>query len=124
MWVVISRHVTNKAELLSTDDSHFIAVHVYDKRKGKRVYYPVDPLVKGKYSNNPHGLVSFEAPPGKNSYTLVPSLFEKKQGIDFTLTVYTHAKARMRQLPRTKVFIKTVRSEWTKETAGTFAWCL
>ena len=43
VWLVLTRHVVRKEQILGSDDhseADFMTLHVYDRRDGKRVYYP------------------------------------------------------------------------------------
>lgn len=50
-----ARHVTTLERDESSGD--FLTMHVYSGTKGKRVYYPDNPMFRGIYTNNPHTLI-------------------------------------------------------------------
>ena len=88
VWLLLTRHVTRKQQLLSEDRGDFMTLSVYDKARGRRVYLPDQPMVRGVYTNNPHCLIPFQAARGAWDCTLVVSLFEKTRAVNYSLCVY------------------------------------
>ncbi|GBG33883.1 Calpain-7 [Hondaea fermentalgiana] len=121
IWILLSRHVVNYAQLLSKDPGDFMTLNVYDRRDGSRVYYPENPLVRGVYSNNPHNLISLQVKPGAHAYTLVVSLYEKLRSMNYSLTVFASIHCRnpvLRPLPLTMRHAQEIQGEWKSHSAG------
>jgi len=121
VWVLLSRHVTDWRQLLDDDKGNCMALNIYDRRNGKRVYYPEDPMLRGAYSNNPHCLMSFQPKPGHLAYTLVVSLLEKMRAMNYTLTVYASShcvRPVLEALPDTLEFSEEICHKWDARTAG------
>jgi len=123
VWLLLSRHVTRKEQLLSQDKGDFLTISVYDRKNGGRVYYPEKSMIRGVYGNNPHCLVTFQVPPGKHKYTLVVSLFEKTRAVNYTLTAFctqhfSDPSPLLVDVPKTLKFSHEVQGSWGAHTAG------
>jgi len=120
VWVLLSRHITNKAQILSEETCDLLRLNVYDSQH--RVYHPDAPLKEGVYSNNPHYLVTLELNPGEtHRYVLVVSIFEKTAQVNYTLSAYGSAhcdKLQLREIPLRLPFHESIESEWSSSTAG------
>ena len=114
VWVLLSRHVTTKEE--RAED--YITIHVYENTRGGRVYYSENALVRGTYINSPHYLARFDAPPGKRSYTLVVSQYERVNAINFTLNVYGTAPFAVKKPGLKWPNEVRIKGRWTASTAG------
>eukprot|EP00924_Labyrinthula_sp_SR-Ha-C_P005293 maker-scaffold_1-snap-gene-27.49-mRNA-1 protein AED:0.01 eAED:0.02 QI:313/1/0.66/1/1/1/3/0/825 len=125
VWILLSRHVAQKAQILSHDKKDFLTIHVYDRRNGELVLYPGKSLISGVYSNNPHVLCRLNIPcesgPVTRNYTLVVSAYEKSNaantGLSYSLTVYSTAncspKPSLYQIPNRYTHFQTIRSRWS-----------
>ena len=60
VWILLSRHITHKMQILSDAKDDCLTLHVFDRRKGDLVLYPDSPKVRGVYSNNPHLLCTLQ----------------------------------------------------------------
>mmetsp|Transcript_17511 Transcript_17511/g.38275 ORF Transcript_17511/g.38275 Transcript_17511/m.38275 type:complete len:823 (-) Transcript_17511:4358-6826(-) len=121
VWILLSRHVIDKRQVLSEDKGDFLTLNVYDRKHGKRVYYPEKALVRGTYSNNPHSLITFEVPPGVHKYTLVVSLYEKTRAVNYTLSVYASVHCLnpvLRAIPETLAYTEKIIGDWEEHSAG------
>ena len=116
VWLLLSRHVVRKESEDSKGD--FLTLHVYNKTDGRRVYHPHGAMISGTYSNNPHTLIRFNAPPGKHAFTLVVSQYERQRDISFTLDVFSTAPFSLKTLAWSLPHRITSMEEWTSETAG------
>eukprot|EP00753_Platysulcus_tardus_P006453 PLAT14223.1.p1 GENE.PLAT14223.1~~PLAT14223.1.p1 ORF type:complete len:818 (-),score=298.18 PLAT14223.1:803-3256(-) len=114
VWLLVTRHVATKS-----DPDEFLTLHVFDRRRGLRVYYPTDCMLQGVYSNNQHCLIRFDAPAGTHRYTLVLSQLDKKRAaLDYTLEAYSSSPLRLRTVPlRLPEEVKLI-GRWTAESAA------
>ena len=118
VWLVLSRHVTTSIQR-SEEDEDFIALHVFDRRSGKRVFYPRNALVHGSYSNNPHVLIQFSPPSGSgHRYTVVVSVYHRTRSIDYTLSVYSTDDFKLRPIPLNLGNEFFFKSAWDAHSAG------
>lgn len=121
VWILLTRHVVHNTELLRQDPGSFMALNVYDRRHGTRVYYPENPLIRGTYTNNPHNLISLSVGPGQHAYTLVVSLYEKLRSMNYTLVVYASehcVNPVLRALPMSMQYSKEIDGVWKRHSAG------
>lgn len=124
VWVVLTRHVYQKTQILSHNKGDFLTLHVFDRRKGQLVLYPNKALINGVYSNNPHVLCRLQAPVGHNEYTLVVSAYEKdnKNGKSYTLSVYSTENCTpapgITQIANRLPHFQKVNSDWIGQRAG------
>ncbi|RUS82963.1 hypothetical protein EGW08_009300 [Elysia chlorotica] len=118
IWILLSRHITDKADF--ADNKEFITVLVY-KNGGKKVFYPYDPppYKDGVRINSPHylcKLVENTADP----YTLVISQYEKNNTTHYTLRVYSTVDFTLTRFanPYKKQYEKRITGQWKGKTAG------
>lgn len=128
VWLVLTRHSTKKetAERRRGEgrggadpDQDYLALHLYDgERGGRRVFHPQKPYYKGVYTPYLHSLFNFTAPPGKNTYTIVVSQWERTRDIDYTLDVYSAAPVILGQVTPLARHEVSIKGSWTAATAG------
>ncbi|GFR95180.1 calpain-7-like [Elysia marginata] len=97
IWILLSRHITDKADF--ADNKEFITVLVY-KNGGKKVFYPYDPppYKDGVRINSPHYLCKL-VENTSDPYTLVISQYEKNNTTHYTLRVYSTVDFTLTRFP-------------------------
>ncbi|XP_059165867.1 calpain-7-like [Physella acuta] len=119
VWVLLTRHITDKADF--ADNREFITVLVY-KNGGKKVFYPYDPppYKDGVRINSPHYLCKLVEGATRDPYTLVISQYEKNNTTHYTLRVYSTCEFSLTRFPDPykKQFDKKVTGHWKGKTAG------
>ncbi|KNC46780.1 Capn7 protein [Thecamonas trahens ATCC 50062] len=114
VWILLSRHVT----ALEERSEDYLTVHVFENTNGARVYYGERAVVRGTYINAPHVLARIDVPPGKASYTLVVSQYERLHPINYTLTIYATVPNRVTKIPLKLPGEKRLTGSWTAASAG------
>lgn len=124
VWIVLSRHVIHKSQILSPNKKDFLTIHVFDRRQGKLVLDSGKAMISGVYSNNPHVLCRLTVPSGSNAYTVAVSSYEKdnRTGLNYSLQVYSTEnctpKPTLHQIPNKLRNSQVVKSQWKGVTAG------
>ncbi|KAI8339399.1 hypothetical protein BC941DRAFT_420385 [Chlamydoabsidia padenii] len=113
VWLLLSKHI-----MVTEENTDYITLHVYNNTNGERIYYPGEPFKEGTYLNNAHILVRFNVPPGKSSYTIVVSQFEKERSLYFSLRAYSLAPFKLREVPLRYLIEQKISGQWDDLTAG------
>ena len=117
VWVVLTRHITNRDDFAYNHE--YITLIVY-KNGGRRVYSPTEPFIDGIRINSPHYLAKVNHDGNDNVYTLLVSQFEKSNTLHFTLNAYASCPIEMTEIvdPYRNEYTKTITGEWNRQTAG------
>ncbi|KAJ2774228.1 cysteine protease, partial [Coemansia nantahalensis] len=111
VWLLLSKHLVKTEE-----NRDFIALHVYDKRGGRRVCEPRAAMHIGEYVNTQHVLVQLAAVRGER-YTVVVAQREKTQELCFTLRALAGVPLRLSEAP-VAAFGEEVQGQWGSASAG------
>ena len=123
VWLLLSRHVRAREggdEELTGEGVDYVTLHLYDRRGGRRVFYPERPLVRGLYSSDPHSLVRLDVAPSaeEQRFTAVATQHLRSRDVDFTLGVYSTLPFALRHAPQLPRHRRRVAGEWTDRTGG------
>jgi len=117
VWVLLSRHITEKEDF--ANNREFISLLVY-KNDGRKVYYPYDPppYIDGTRINSPHYLCKINVEEGSHKLTLVVSQYEKHKNISFTIRTYAPLPVKINKIPDFYKASRRIQGEWKGITAG------
>ncbi|KAG1687433.1 Calpain-7 [Nymphon striatum] len=119
VWILLSRHITDKEDF--ANNREYIAIMVY-KSDGKRIFLPYDPPphIDGVRINSPHYLCKILIPDrGSTSYTLVVSQYEKSTTIYYSLRAYSTCPFTLKKLEDPYLHRQEITNgQWTSATAG------
>lgn len=114
--IVLTRHITAIKDFAENEE--YITLHVFPG--GKRVYYLDNPVSMGTKINSPHYTVKLDLPPGKHTFTLVVSQYEKSATIRYTIEAFSTAALSLAPIaPAYPPSMENrIVSSWTAENAG------
>ncbi|KAL0482137.1 hypothetical protein AKO1_013358 [Acrasis kona] len=128
LWIMLTKHVTS----IQSRNNCFMTCHVYHGTSGcyyplnqhvvndaavSRIFYNEQPLLKGKYCNDPHQrLVMDVKVPGV--YKIVISQYEQIREMCYTLKVYGNVPCKLNQIPYHYVHHVAVKGAWNQFTSG------
>lgn len=117
LWVLLSRHVRDRAEI----STRYVAAHIY--QASSRLCCPDAPLEQGVYSNGECALnkVRTKSMGDAREFVIVVSQHANKAVFNFTLQVYIGVPGTLTPLPplvRENSSSGAVTGRWTPETAG------
>ncbi|KJE90407.1 calpain-7 [Capsaspora owczarzaki ATCC 30864] len=114
VWVLLSKHVVDKADF--ADNQDFITSHIFES-DGGRIYYPDNAIIEGIKINSPHVLAKLTVPAGKHTYTLVLAQY-KTNAINYTLKVYASAPFSLLSVGKLYHYQQKLIGNWTQANAG------
>jgi len=117
VWVLLTRHITDKADF--AENKEYITLIVY-KTDGSKIYYPYNPppYLDGVRINSPHYLARIKVPAGDNYFTLVVSQYEKHKNIHYTLRAYGINEFKFAPIKNPYNSTQRIHGEWTASNAG------
>ena len=123
IWVLLSRHVTSNVD---SDNEVFMAMHIYKKRHGQRIYgASTKKYIKGVYSNNPHDLVRIDVDMTNNAdtkdMTIVLSQLDRVLDVNYTLSIFGTNTFRFFRTPTAGVYKYDFTGKFVENECGSMS---
>jgi calpain-7 len=126
VWIMLTKHVTS----IQTRNDDFVTCHIYGGANGyygntntqpivpnHRIFYNEKPIIKGRYSNDPHYRAVMEVK-GPSVFKLVISQYKEIKNICYTLKVYGTVPCELKEIPRKYQFSVSSNGQWDHFTGG------